>query len=98
MSFQRFITDDFSSISNFSNPPSSKRETSTAGAAITARIDALRPLVPAAGPLPLLVLPGVVAVAGCCLTCGDSLDAGRQYRCAPCVAAVEAVLNEIREG
>jgi hypothetical protein len=43
--------------------------------------------------VPLLGLPDVGVQAGRCLSCGDPLASGRAYRCAPCVAAVEAVLG-----
>jgi hypothetical protein len=44
--------------------------------------------------VPLLALPGVSQVqVGQCIGCGDALPAGRTWRCAVCVAAVEAVLG-----
>jgi hypothetical protein len=43
--------------------------------------------------VPLLHLPGVESRPGGCLSCGEALASGRTFRCAPCVAAVEAVLG-----
>ena len=64
------------------------------------RVEAMRPQVPATGPVPILLArpEARMAPAGTCVSCGDPLDVGRRVRCAPCVRAVERVLNEIREG
>jgi hypothetical protein len=43
--------------------------------------------------VPILAMPGVEVQAGRCLSCADPLAPGRTFRCAPCVAAVEAVLG-----
>jgi hypothetical protein len=42
---------------------------------------------------PLFGLPGVTILADHCLSCGSPLIAGRTYRCAFCVQAIEAVLE-----
>jgi hypothetical protein len=64
------------------------------------RVEAMRPQVPRSGAIPvLLARPGArTAPSGTCVSCGDPLAPGRRIRCAPCVAAVERVLNELREG
>jgi len=45
------------------------------------------------GPLPRLVLPGVDAHPGQCLSCGDPLPTGRYHRCPTCEAAVYRALG-----
>lgn len=46
------------------------------------------------GPLPLLLArPEAPRPVGTCCSCGDPLPADARYRCAPCVAAVLAVLE-----
>jgi len=63
------------------------------------RVAAMRPQVPARGPIPFLVARHTADTStGHCWSCGDALDAERSIRCVPCVLAVEAVLNEVREG
>lgn len=65
------------------------------------RVAAMRPQVPARGPIPFLVARTwalEVDKAGRCMSCAQPLDAGRSIRCALCVAAIELVLNEVREG
>ena len=62
------------------------------------RAAALRPQVPPSGPIPFLVARDSVGANGRCLSCGDALEAGAQYRCRWCVRAVLLVLNEVREG
>jgi hypothetical protein len=64
------------------------------------RIDAIRPQVPRTGTIPpLLARPEAkTAPRGMCVTCGELLIDGRPVRCAPCVSAIERVLNEVREG
>ena len=64
------------------------------------RIEAMRPQVPRRGTIPsLLARPEAKhAPRGMCVTCGDPLPPDRPTRCAPCVRAVERLLNEIREG
>jgi hypothetical protein len=42
---------------------------------------------------PLFVLPDVEIRPGHCMSCGAPLEAGRTWRCAPCLAAVEEVLG-----
>lgn len=60
------------------------------------RVAVMAEQVPPAGAIPLLVArPGVhFPLAGCC-SCGDPLGPGQRYRCAPCVAAVVAVLGRV---
>jgi hypothetical protein len=65
------------------------------------RIEAMRPQVPARGPVPFLMAnPDVLAhdAPGCCLSCGEEMPDGLRYRCNPCVRAVEMVLRKAREG
>ncbi len=65
------------------------------------RVAAMRPQVPARGPIPFLVaqLWRLASDAPrCCLSCGEALGEGQQVRCSPCVQAVHIVLAEIREG
>ena len=64
------------------------------------RIEAMRPQVPRSGAIPILLARPEARTAprGTCVSCGDPLAADRRVRCAPCVAAVERVLNEVREG
>lgn len=64
------------------------------------RIDAMLPQVPRTGTIPLLLArpEAKTAPSGMCVSCGDPLAANRRSRCALCVAAVERVLNEVREG
>jgi hypothetical protein len=63
------------------------------------RVAAIRSQVPATGPIPFLVARQTTDTSvGRCWSCGDALDVGRSVRCVPCVLAVEAVLNEVREG
>src|SRR5207249_2660364 len=47
-------------------------------------------------PIPPLSLPGVVVSAGGCQLCGDPLKPGRTYRCAPCVDAMNLVLERLK--
>lgn len=64
------------------------------------RVEAMRPQVPRTGAIPVLLARSEAKTAprGMCVSCGDPLAAGRRSRCAPCVSAVERVLNEVREG
>ena len=64
------------------------------------RAAALRPQVPPSGPIPFLVARDGVYTdeEGRCLSCGDPLEDGAQYRCRWCVRAILLVLNEVREG
>jgi hypothetical protein len=64
------------------------------------RIEAMRPQVPRMGTIPVLLArpEAKTAPRGMCVSCGDPLAPDRRIRCAPCVAAVERVLNELREG
>jgi hypothetical protein len=48
----------------------------------------------AGGPLPLLILPGVDAKRGQCISCGDVLPADPVYRCTVCLAAVHLTLDK----
>ncbi len=62
------------------------------------RADAMRPQIPATGPIPFLVARfGQGTGASSCLSCGDPLTPGNRYRCGPCVKAAWLVLNAVRE-
>lgn len=68
---------------------------------ITWRVAVMRPRVSAKGPIPCLVARSQSLAQDAprrCLSCGDELQEGRKARCAYCVLAIEAVLNEVREG
>jgi hypothetical protein len=44
--------------------------------------------------VPVFVLPGVESVpSGCCMSCGEPLSPGRMARCAPCIDAIQLVLE-----
>jgi hypothetical protein len=64
------------------------------------RVEAMRPQVPRTGAIPILLArpEAKTAPRGTCVSCGGPIGEGRLTRCSPCVAAVEQVLNEIREG
>jgi hypothetical protein len=64
------------------------------------RVEAMRPQVPRTGAIPVLLARPEAKTAPCgtCVSCGDPLVEDRRSRCAPCVSAVERVLNEVREG
>ena len=64
------------------------------------RIEAMRPQVPTSGVIPILLArpDARTAPRGTCVSCGDPLAPDRRIRCGPCVAAVERVLNKVREG
>lgn len=62
------------------------------------RVSAMRPRVPAKGPILLLVARDLAPAPGSCLSCGDPLPGGRAVRCALCIRAARRVLVEIREG
>jgi hypothetical protein len=66
--------------------------------ALVWRVEAMRPRVPARGPIPFLVVREVAVQPDCCLSCGDPLEADHRYRCGPCARATALLLNEIREG
>lgn len=69
---------------------------STDEQAILNRMAALRPLVPAIGPIPfLLVRPQLEVPSGQCLSCGEALSPEDLYRCRLCVEAVRRVLAEV---
>jgi hypothetical protein len=78
-------------------------EPSVETAEITWRVAAMRPQAPAMGAIPFLVarqnrpLSHAPGDPPRCLSCGDLLAEGRTIRCPLCVAAVEQVLNEVRE-
>ncbi len=63
-------------------------------AAISWRIEAMRPQIPAAGPVPFLAaVPKVAPVVGVCLSCGDPIDlVGYVQRCRLCAAAAVRAL------
>jgi len=58
------------------------------------RVAVMAEQMPSSGAIPLLIArPGVhFPLAGCC-SCGDPLESGQRYRCAPCVAAAVTVLE-----
>ena len=63
------------------------------------RAEAMRPRVPATGPIPTLYARHLPPVPdGCCLSCGEPLPPGNRYRCEPCVRAAWLVLREVRGG
>jgi hypothetical protein len=63
------------------------------------RADFMRSQLHPSGPISFLVARRDLTDApGLCLSCDAPLATGRRYRCAPCVRAVERVLNEVREG
>ena len=63
------------------------------------RIAAMRRQIRPGPYIPFLVARrDFVDAPGCCLSCGDSVDPGRRYRCGPCVRAAEIVVNEAWEG
>jgi hypothetical protein len=61
------------------------------------RIDAMRAQVPQRGAIPVLVARARVQEPGRCVSCGDHLHEGTQFRCSPCARATWVVLHEIRE-
>ncbi len=62
------------------------------------RVAAMRPQMPARGPVPFLVARQSEVAAGSCPSCGDSLPPGRTYRCPPCAKASRLVVYAEREG
>jgi hypothetical protein len=62
------------------------------------RIAAMRPQVPATGPIPFLIARDAAPMRGYCLSCGDGLPSGQTIRCALCVRAAQLVLSQVREG
>ncbi len=64
------------------------------------RVEAMRGQVPRTGTIPILLARPEArnAPRGSCVSCGDPLAPARSVRCAPCVTAVERVLNQVREG
>lgn len=66
---------------------------------VTWRAEAMRSQVPRTGTIPILLArpEAKTAPRGACVSCSDPLAEGRLSRCAPCVSAVERVLDEIRE-
>ena len=63
------------------------------------RADGMRGQVPATGTIPILLARPEARSSppGTCISCGEQLAAARRFRCAPCVRAVEQVLNDVRE-
>jgi len=62
------------------------------------RADFMRSQVRPNGPIRFLVARRDLSdTPGLCLSYDAPLAEGRRYRCAPCVQAVEQVLNEVRE-
>lgn len=60
------------------------------------RVAALRPQIPASGPIGrLMVRPDspTINMLRHCATCGDPLTDGRRYRCVPCQHAVWLACN-----
>ena len=64
------------------------------------RIEAMRSQVPRTGSIPILLArpEAKTSPRGTCVSCGDLLTEDRHSRCAPCVSAIERLLNEVREG
>jgi hypothetical protein len=63
------------------------------------RAEAMRPQVPAMGPIPTLYARHLPPVPdGCCLSCGEPLPPGNRNRCEPCVQAAWLILREVRGG
>lgn len=59
------------------------------------RVVAMRPQVPAKGPVLLLMArPGITMAPGQCTSCGDALEQGNRFRCELCVWAAWEVLRE----
>ena len=66
---------------------------------VTWRVGAMRAQLRPGAPIPFLVARRDLSDApGLCPSCDAALADGRRFRCAPCVSAVERVLNEVREG
>ncbi len=79
----------------------SEKSEKTLDTEVAWRVAAMRSQIPPRGPIPFLVaLPDAdtLFLPGHCGSCGDALEAGRRYRCAPCQEAAWRALNEIREG
>ncbi len=62
------------------------------------RAAAMRPQVPARGPIPVLVARDLRTGPDGCISCGNPLAGGPSVRCAPCARASWLVLHELREG
>jgi hypothetical protein len=62
------------------------------------RMTAMRPQVPATGPIPFLIARDETPMKGYCLSCGDGLPSEHMTRCALCVRAAQLVLSQVREG
>lgn len=62
------------------------------------RIAAMRPRVPAHGPIPVLVAREVVPAPERCLSCGEGLRPGERVRCRWCARAAQLVLTQERKG
>jgi hypothetical protein len=61
------------------------------------RVEAMRPRVPATGPIPPMYARRLRSVEdGACLSCGEPLTPGNKYHCEPCVHAAWQVLREAR--
>jgi len=65
--------------------------------AVSWRAAAIRPQVPALGPVPFLVAREVMCVPGCCLSCGETLETSRSTRCPACSQAAWMVLRHSRD-
>src|SRR5215213_2366280 len=62
------------------------------------RVEAMRSQVPQRGAIPLLVAREVEVDRGCCVSCGEPLREGLEFRCVLCSRATWVILHEIREG
>jgi hypothetical protein len=60
------------------------------------RAGVLRPMVPARGPIPFLVVRETAYQPGRCHSCGDELHPAERFRCWPCAEAARRVLAEGR--
>ncbi len=65
------------------------------------RVEVMRAQIPPRGPIPFLMARLDLATPcapGHCGSCGDPLQEGQRYRCAPCQEAAWQALNAVREG
>ena len=96
----RSILNALPTAENVSRSPCEKSE-KTLGTEVAWRVEVMRAQIPPSGPIPFLVaLPEAetLFLPGHCGSCGDPLEDGRRFRCAPCQEAAWLALNEVREG